>query len=342
MWASFSFFVAIFAWFVILEKTRKLYKKGHLFTHTSSFYYLIMSFFIALTMTFQIDTAYLTMSQITEIPNIAWLLANSSLILTVYFSSAGSLLAVGKPVPLPFKYLTVLSILILWAIFPVGIMVIPDKPEHIIPESFLEYLFMMVFYVHVFAVGCFMSFAYYQIYREEAIKVTKLRWLMYIIVMFAVILCMFSRGLSTTIAWFDPTSLFIEGLHYLTLSTFILAGVAWFISYFLQRAFIDGPAYFANRKTLSNLKRLHDYLRQFHRPIVSTIPSLTLIWGNFEFYIYCSTIGIIDAKEHVFDSNLIDLSILERLQKVNDNLPFDEVVKQYSDIGQELKTSWNH
>jgi len=292
--------VAAAAWLVTIYKLGTFRRQRRRSVSPVSSHFWGFSFCIAVGMTFMIEEFYQAFDRLAGIPNLAWLIIYVSFVSAIYFIVSGcyEVLKIPRPRLLPYSLLIALMLLIVT--YPSGIVTLPEKPDHTIPGTLAEFIFMQVMYVYVGILSLVPFATFLSFYRQETVLSAKLRW---VVVMVTTILSSVAGMLKvilTILVFWNPTTTMLAIIYPLIGIALVCTGVLWPMAFLPNRTylFLARPIEFWDKmRTLRELQALRKDLNRLCPPIIDDKPGWRDSLKDLDFYLYRAVIGILDSKE---------------------------------------------
>ncbi|MCB0032770.1 MAG: hypothetical protein KDE51_02025 [Anaerolineales bacterium] len=267
---------------------------------------------IILSVLLAIDPIYYAVSNLSGISNFAWLLSYLLLIVSVYYMAKTCWEIFEASMPNYIFWFSCLSAISLTFIFIFGIATTPNWPDHDIPRSSKDMMFMVWLYMHVSLIIILLIRQVY-LARRTAVQEVNLpaRHIIDFYLVAATIICSgFVLKAFVTISsyemWFQPRSqLLLVELSRL-LMTF--GGIIWMVGFFSPNyVMVDlsqVTSYLTKWRQLHTLRKLERELHKFVPPATSN-PVLLVrkSWVDEvkdpDFYLHHVLVSILDASKNL-------------------------------------------
>jgi hypothetical protein len=251
-------------------------------------------------LTFMIEDAYLAFDRWVGVPNLAWLITYLVFPLAIYLLTAGCLLVLEQPRPRLMTPSLWVTMVLLCVVYAWGIVTLPEKPEHTVPETLAEFIFMQTVYVYI-AVFCIIPLlTFTRLYRREQMLPAKLRWLVACGTAVVSLWVALMKVTLTALIYWDVTTLALPILYPLIGIGIGLAGVLWPLAFLPNEFYLKAtrPIEFLDKvRTLQELKKLQRALNRLCPSVIGDSPSLWRSLDNLDFHLYRTLISILDAKK---------------------------------------------
>lgn len=267
---------------------------------------------IALSVIFALDVVYYFVSDLFGIPNLAWLLSYLCLVIAVHYIAKTCWELFEMSLPRSITWFSCLSALFLTAVFTIAIAPTPDWPDHDIPRTAGDAIFMTWLYLHV---GIFIIILMYRAYlsRLTAVRENNLpaRHLIDSYLISAAVVCLgfLLKAFVTVTAYlsFLPTD---QQLILVELSRLLMVfgGITWLAGFFSPHSVLIDLSQITTRVTkwqqLYALRKLENELHQFVPPAMSN-PAVLLRQSWFDevkdpdFYLHHVLVSILDAYKQL-------------------------------------------
>ena len=359
--------VAALAWVIVAYKFKAAWQERQRHTESITIYFWLFAVCVAIGMTFMVENAYLAFDQLVGVTNLAWLVGYAAFSLAIYLITSGCLLVLKQPRPRLMVYSLWATLAILVILFLFGIVSQPEKPDHTIPETFVELVFMQTVYLYV-AVLCAIPIATFaRLYRRERVLPAKLRWLVALGTTILAATTGLLKVVLTALAYRDNATPALSILYPMISVTIITASVLWPMSFLPNSVYLAMARpleYLDKVMALRELKLLQERLNRLCPPVIGDSPGLWHSRDNLDFHLYRTLISILDAKKTLsgYAQTTGGLAVLpaasgfvqqksvtwsqtdleqarslhEMLQTVNDHSDYPELVQAYRHIGRNL------
>jgi hypothetical protein len=361
--------IATLVWFVVIYKFRAVWRDGRWRTGSVTFYFWLFCLFMAIGLTLMVWPVYLAFDSLVGLPNFGWLVTYVAVALAIYYISAGCYLVLEQPQP-RFMLLSLLAtLIILVVVYAMSIVALPVKPDHTIPETLSELIFMETLYVYVAALCAIPLATFTRLFRREQIVSARLRWLVAILASFFSFAVVTLKIVLTLLAFENPLTPALAIIF-----PMITAGVAA-IGVLIMLAFMPNSLYLAfawpvefASKLIAwhELRMLQQWLDPLYPPVINSSPSLPAVLRDLDFHLYRVVIAILDAKKTLAgyanatggltiqpalithtagrtpgawdEQQLQRARVLHReLQKVDDDQEFLQLVRAYQQVTRRMR-----
>ena len=362
MWDKAVF--AILAWFITIYKYGAMRRDARWRTGSVTFYFWAFSFFTAIGLTLMIWPVYLAFDRLVGLPNLGWLVTYAAFALAIYCMAAGCYIVLEQPRPRLMSGSLIVTLVAMFVVYAVGIVTLPEKADHTVPDVLAEVVFMETIYIYMAVLSAIPMFTFIRLVWYEQIVSARLRWLAGFFASFFSFAVLFVKILLTLVAFKDPLTPVLAILHPL-LTMAIVA-----VSVFMTLAFLPNKPYQVAARpfeflgkllALYELRSLQNRLDPLCPPVVTGRSSLKETVGNLDYHLYRVLIAILDAKKTLtgYADITNDLTMLpgaparsvgraplewdgrklqqarflhSALQTVNDEQPFAALVKSYQRV----------
>ena len=292
--------IAGLAWFIAIYKFNAMRRDGQWRTGSVTFYYWAFALFFAIGLTFMIWPVYLAFDRFTGLPNFGWLIIYASFSLAVYFSSAACYLILKQPQPrlLPWSLLVTLAILI--AIYIVGIVTLPEKADHTIPEQLSEVIFMETIYVYVAVFCAIPIFTFTRLFWGEKIVSARIRWAVGIVLSLAATAVLIIKIVLTLLAFRNPNTPALAALYPLISIGVVIVGILFPLAFLPNKWYLAAarPFEFVGKViSMVELKALQNRLNTLCPPVIEDKLTLRETLNDLDFHLYRAVIAILYAKQ---------------------------------------------
>lgn len=361
--------IAALAWFVTIYKFDVMRRDGQWRTGSVTFYFWAFSLFTSIGLTLMIWPVYLAFDRLVGLANLGWLVIYVSFALAIYYISAGCYIVLEQPKPRLISWTLLLTLVVLTVVYAVGIVNLPEKAEHTVPEALAEVIFMETIYIYMVVLCAIPMFTFIRLVRHEQIISARLRWLVGFFASFFSFAVLLIKIILTLLAFQNPATPALTMLNPL-----ITVGIVA-ISIFITLAFLPNKLYQAAARpfeylgkllALYELKALQNRLDPLCPPVVTGRLSLKESLGNLDYHLYRGLIAIWDAKKTLSGYATVtngltvlpvttihsvgrvlpewDLQKLQQarllhgaLQIVNDDQPFTALVESYQRVSRTVR-----
>ncbi|NKQ35713.1 MAG: hypothetical protein HF973_08875 [Chloroflexi bacterium] len=361
--------IVALAWGIAAYKFKAAWQERQRYAESITIYFWFFALCVAIGMTFMIEDAHLAFDQLVGVANLAWLVGYVAFSLAIYLITSGCLLILKQPRPRLMAYSLWVTLAILVVVFVFGISSLPEKPDHTIPETFAELVFMQTVYLYVAALCMIPIATFARLYRHERVLPAKLRWLVALGTTVLAAITGLLKVILTALAYQDNATPALSILYPMISVTIITASLLWPMSFLpngVYLALARPIEYLDKVKALRELKILQNRLNRLCPPVIGDSPSLWRSRDNLDFHLYRALISILDAKktlsgyvqttdglavlpatapdiprQQALAWNQADLeqarSLHWTLQTVNDHSDYPELVQAYRHISHDLQ-----
>lgn len=362
--------IAALAWFVTVYKFGAMRRDGQWRTGSVTFYFWLFSLFTSIGLTLMIWPVYLTFDRLVGLANLGWLVTYVSFALAIYYISAGCYIVLEQPKPRLMTWSLLLTLALLTVVYATGIVTLPEKADHTVPEALAEVIFMETIYTYIAILCAIPMFTFIRLARHERIISARLRWLVGFFASFFSFAVLLIKIILTLLAFQNPATPALAVLHPL-----ITIGIVA-VSIFITLAFLPNKLYQAvagsfeflgKLLALHELKALQNRLDPLCPPVVGGRLSLKESLNNLDYHLYRRLIAIWDAKKMLsgyagitngwvvlpgtpihngasrgpseWDRQKLQQARLlhDALQTANDDQPFTELVKSYQHVSRTVR-----
>jgi hypothetical protein len=349
--------IASLIWFITFYKFGAMWRGRQRRKESVTFYFWIFLFFTAIGLTLLIWPVYLGFNQFLGLPNFGWLVTYMAFSLAIYAISSGCYIVVRQSRPPIMDWSLVATLGVLLVIYALGVVNLPEKPDHTIPETWSEMLFMQIFYVYMAAMCAMPITTFIRLFEQEQIMPTKLRWLVAVLATLFSFVTLLIKIALTLLTFLDPVTPALAVLHPMVGFGIVIAGV------FCLLAFLPNGGYLAAARPIEflgkylafhELRVLRARLDVLCPPVINADPRAIDALRNLDFHLYRTVIAILDAKKMLacyIDTAGVgalpahmtgqmpeewDMAKVQRacllsreMQKVNDHQPYESLIKSY-------------
>lgn len=356
--------IASLAWFIVFYKFSAMRRDNRWRTGSVTFYYWVFSLCFAIGLTFMIVPVYTAFDHFIGLPNFGWLISYASITLAVYFSGAACYLILKQRRPRIVSWSVLVTLTALITIYSIGIVTLPEKPDHTIPELLPEAIFMGTLYIYA-AVFCIIPIVTFtRLFLDEQVVSARLRWLVAASLSFAAAFALTMKIVLTMFVFRDSDSSALVMLSPAISVSIGLVGILFPISFLPNEWYqiMARPFEFTGKAiSLHRLKALQARLNTLCPPVIEKKMSVRESFNDLDFHLYRTVIAILDAKQTligyanvtdelttqpsimmykadgaqlVWDkSKLQQARLLHReLQKADDEADFAQIVQAYRKI----------
>ncbi|HIP70475.1 MAG TPA: hypothetical protein EYH05_03665, partial [Anaerolineae bacterium] len=292
--------IAALAWSITAYKFRAAWQARKRQAESVTGYFWLFTLCVAIGMTFMIEGAYLALDQVTGVTNLAWLTGYAAFSLAIYLITSGCLLVLKQPRPRLMVYSLWVTLTVLALVFIFGIVSLPEKPDHTIPETFVELVFMQTVYLYVSFLCMIPIVTFARLYRRERVLPAKLRWLVALGTTVIAAATGLLKVILTVLTYQDSTTPALSILYPMISVTIVTASVMWPMSFLPNGAYLAlaRPIEYLDKvRVLRELKILQKRLNRLCPPVIGDSPSLWHSRDNLDFHLYRTLISILDAKK---------------------------------------------
>ena len=361
--------IATLAWFVTIYKFDAMRRDGQWRTGSVTFYFWAFSLFTSIGLTLMIWPVYLAFDRLVGLANLGWLVIYVSFALAIYFISAGCYIVLEQPKPRLMSWSLLLTVVVLTVVYAVGIVTLPEKADHTVPEVLAEVIFMQTIYIYIAVLCAIPMFTFIRLARHEQIVSARLRWLVGFFASFFSFTVLLIKIVLTVLAFQNPATPALTILYPL-----ITVGIVA-VSIFITLAFLPNKLYQAAARpfefldkllALYELKSLQNRLDPLCPPVVTGRLRLKDVLGDLDYHLYRALIAIWDAKKTLsgyagltHDLTLLPVTAIhspgrnlpewdarklqqarllhDALQTVDDEQPFTALVKSYQRVSRTVR-----
>lgn len=357
-------FIAGLAWFMAIYKFNTMRRDGQWRTGSVAFYYWGFALFFAIGFTFMIWPVYLAFDRFIGLPNFGWLITYVAFSVAVYFSGAACYLILKQPQSHLMSWSLLVTLIILVAVYIVGIVTLPEKVDHTIPTQLSEVIFMETIYVYVAVFCAFPIVTFSRLFLKEKVVSARLRWMVGIILSLAATAVLIMKIVLTLFAFQNPNTSAMAVLYPLISVGVVVVGVLFPLGFLPNRWYQAAarPVEFVGKvMALVELKTLQNRLSTLIPPVIEEKLTWPETYNNLDFHLYRAIIAILDAKQTMagYASISNDLAVQpatmahkagrippawnkqklqqarllhHELQKVDDEADFTQMVQSYREI----------
>jgi hypothetical protein len=361
--------IATLAWFIAIYKFGAMRRDGQWRTGSVTFYFWAFSLCTAIGLTLMSWPMYLAFDHLVGLPNLGWLVTYVAFSLAIYYMSSGCYLVLKQTRPHFMRWSLLLTLVILFAVYALGIVALPEKPDHTVPETLVEVIFMETMYIYMAVLCAIPMITFAGLYRHEAFVSARIRWLVGLATALISTFVLVMKIALTLLAFWDPVTPALAVLYPLISIGVVAVGILFPFSFLPNNLYqtMARPFEFLG-KTLAwyELKSLQNRLDPLCPPVVDDSPELKASLKNLDFYLYRVVIAILDAKKTLagYADITNDLAVMpatmahmtgivlpewdERklqqarllhgeLQKVDDSQEFSRLVKSYQKVSRVMR-----
>jgi hypothetical protein len=292
--------VAGLAWFITIYKFNAMRRDGQWRTGSVTFYYWLFSLSFAIAFTFMFWPVARGLDWLTGLPNLSWLMTYLAFVFAGYCNNAACYLLLKLPrSPILFwsYWATMLALI---AIYILGVVVLPQKLDHTVPEYWAELLFMETLYLYV-AIFCFIPlFTFSRLFWSEQIVSARLRWFVGIVSSLTAAAVVTCKIVLTVVAFRNPETTAVAMVAPFMTVGVIVVGVFFPLGFVPNRWYQTAarPLEFVGKGlALIELQLLRHRLDELCPPVLEQRRSWREMVGDLDFYLYRAMIAIVDAKQ---------------------------------------------
>lgn len=360
--------IATLAWGIAIYKFGAVWRDRQWRGGSLPFYFWGFTVCVAIGMTFMIEDVYLAFDRVVGVTNLAWLVTYAAFALAIFSITSGCFLVLEAPRPRLIPYSLLLTLAILVIVYPIGIATLPEKPDHTIPVTLTEFIFMETLYLYVAALCVIPIATFTRLYRQEAVLPARLRWIVALGTTISSAMVAGLKAILTFLVFWDPETPVLAVAYPMINVVLISASILWPMA-FLPNSFyllLARPIEFLDKvRALRELQALQKKLNRLCPPVIGHTPDLREALDNLDFHLYRAVISILDAKKVLGgiaranddlsvapapDTVLPELpdwdqqdtqlaqSLHQTLQTVNDHVAFPDLVYAYRQVGRAVST----
>lgn len=292
--------IAGLAWFIVVYKFRAMRRDGQWRTGSVTFYYWMFALFFAVGLTFMIWPIYLAFDRFIGLPNFGWLMIYASFSVAVYMSSAACYLLLKQPQPRFMFWSLFATLAMLTAVYIIGIVTLPEKADHTVPEHVVEVIFMETIYVYI-AVFCAVPiFTFSRLFLSEEIVSARIRWSVGIVLSLAATAVLLMKIILTLFAYRNPDTPALALLYPMITIGVVVIGVLFPLAFLPNKWYqiAARPFEFVGKvKALVELKALQKRLNALCPPVIEEEVAVREARHDLDFHLYRAVIAILDAKQ---------------------------------------------
>jgi len=292
--------IAILAWFITIYKYGAMRRDAQWRTGSVTFYFWAFSLFTAIGLTLMIWPVYLVFNRLVGLPNFGWLVTYAAFALAIYCMAAGCYIVLEQPRPRLMSWSLLLTLATMFVVYIVGIVTLPEKADHTVPDVLAEVVFMETIYIYMAILSAIPMFTFIRLVWYEQIVSARLRWFVGFFASFFSFAVLFVKILLTIVAFKDPLTPALNILNPLLTMAIIAVGV------FMTLAFLPNKLYqvaalpfefLGKLLALYELRSLKNRLDPLCPPVVTGRSGLKNTLGNLDYHLYRVLIAILDAKK---------------------------------------------
>ena len=357
--------IAGLVWFIVIYKFKAMWRDGWWRSGSVTFRFWAFSLFTAIGLTFMIWPVYLAFDRLVGLPNLGWLVLYVSFSLAIYYLAGGCYLVLKQSQPRLMRWSLGFTLAILCVVYVFGITSLPEKPDHTIPETLSEAIFMETLYVYMSILSAIPLVTFTRLFRGERIVSARLRWLVGLAATLAAVTVMVMKIVLTILAYQDPVTPAMDILYPLISAGVLAVGILTPVAFLPNRLYITlaRPLEFIGKvRALRDLKQLKERLDHLCPPVIDDTVDLRAALDNLDFHLYRIIIAILDAKRTLAgyaritgsltvpptavadqcgkkpldwdDQDLAQARLLHQaLQTVDDRVEFTALVQAYHQVG---------
>lgn len=364
--------IPLLAVFVALYKFKAVWRDGQWNTTSVVFDFWMFSICVAVSMSFLIEEVYLRFDLWVGMPNLGWLIAYVAMAFAFYFIACGCYVVYNQLRPSIMPLTLAITLFMLILLYGVGIATIPEKPDHLIPKTFVEMLFMQTMYLYIAGFCLIPGSTFLTLYRNERVIPARLRLGIALLTTSMGSVASTLKIVVTFWVYLSPTTPVLPVAASIIGSVIGLGGLLWPLVFLPNGAyvFLSRPFVFLNKlKALRELRALQSHLNTFCSSVITDRSNWIEYLRNPDFHLYRAVIGILDAKNTLAilvekgtrpkEFPMTSPNILFRLnqksiegwgtntwekvrllhqalQTVDDHLEFPVLIESYQDVGQKV------
>ncbi len=361
--------IAALAWFIAVYKFSAMRQDGQWRTGSVTFYFWAFSLFTAIGLTLMIWPVYLAFDRLTGLPNLGWLVTYAAFSLAIYYISLGCYLVLRQTRPRLMPWSLLLTLVVLFAIYALGIVALPEKPDHTVPETLSEVIFMETIYFYMAVLCAIPIVTFAGLYRHETFVSARLRWLVGLAAALVSTVVLVIKIALTLLAFQNPATPAFAILYPLITVGVVVVGILCPLAFLpnnLYKAMAQPFEFLGKTLALYELKTLQSRLDTLCPPVIDDSPDLKASLKNLDFHLYRVVIAVLDAKKTLagYAGITNDLAVLpatmahmagtvppewdekklqqarllhSELQKVDDNQEFSRLVKSYQKVSRVIR-----
>jgi len=353
--------VATLTWVLTVYKFNTMRRNGQWHTDSVASYFWLFLLFTSIGLTLMIWPAYLMFNRLVGLNNFGWLIIYLSLASALYFISLGCYQVIKQSPPRLMSWCLVITLILLVTVYAAGIHTLPEKPDHTIPETLIEVAFMEILYLFMAILCAVPMVTFIRLARRERIVSTWLRWLVGFFASFFSFSILVIKIVLTLLTYQNPTTPVLAVIYPLITSGIVAVTIFMILAFLPNKVYqiASRPFEFLSKLlTLYELRLLQKWLDLLCPPIVTNRLRPKDMVNDLDYHLYRTLIAIWDAKKTLSDYHeltdgltglpeidvqrtgnsltkwderkLQQARIMYRaLQTVDDNQPFDSLVKSY-------------
>jgi hypothetical protein len=361
--------IAGLVWFVVIYKFKAMWRHKWRRSDSITFHFWAFAFFTGVGLFFMIEPIYLAFDYLVGWPNLAWLILYVAFSLAIYFIASSCYLVLRQAQPRIMPWSLGLTLLFLAVVYATGIVTLPEKPDHTIPETVSEVVFMQTLYVYISVLSAVPMVTYLRLLRQEEILSARLRWMIATAATLAATTAMILKVILTFLGYENAATPALNLIYPWIGVSVLFVGILIPVAFLPNRLYIAAARpleYLVKAKTLHELKALKVYLDRFCPPVINDAAGWQVLLKNPDFHLYRTVIGILDAKQTLAGYARItgelamapaevadhcgkaprewDLQALRQaqllhriLQTVDDHAEFSELVRAYCRVGKAVR-----
>jgi hypothetical protein len=298
--------VALVGWVVCLNRLGMVWRKGRRTTDwrvVSSWLFMLM---FALCVTFQVVPLSVALNGLAGVPNLSWLLAYVSLAVALYFAVSFACATAKIHDPRWLRPALVIVLAILAVIFGLGIATSPEWPNHNVPRSASDLVFMQTLYVYALATCLVFTLIFGRLVRDERTVPTRLRIATTVIAGSTASAFFLVKIVFAGLGYIHPSWPALPLLEHLYTVLMGLSGLVWALGFLPHRAYLTlaRPFLFIDKVlALWDLREVQGRIDRLCPPLAPhTTPKGVLqrawaTWRNLDYHLYRTLIHILDGKQ---------------------------------------------
>ncbi len=192
------------------------------------------------------------------------------------------------------------TLAVLTAVYITGIVTLPEKADHTIPEQVSEVIFMETIYVYVAIFCAFPIFTFSRLFLNEEIVSARLRWSVGVTLSLAATAVLIMKIVLTLFAFQNPDTLVLTILYPLISVGVVMVGILFPMAFLPNKWYQAAarPFEFVGKViAMVELKSLQKRLNELCPPVIEEDIALREAVYDLDFHLYRSVIAILDAKQ---------------------------------------------
>ncbi len=292
--------IAILAWLIAIYKFGAMRRDGQWRNGSVTFYFWAFSFFTAIGLTLMVWPAYLAFDRFVGLPNLGWLVTYVAFSLAIYYMASGCYLVLKQARPRLMPLSLWFTLVILLVVYVWGIVSLPEKPDHTVPETLAEVIFMETMYIYMVVLCAIPMVTFTRLYRREAFVSARIRWFVGMATALISTFVLVMKIALTLLSFQNPTTPALTVLYPLISVGVVTVGVLFPLSFLPNNLYqtLARPFEFLGKAlALYELKTLQNRLDPLYPPVIDDSPNLLSSLKNLDFHLYRVIIAILDAKK---------------------------------------------